>query len=224
MAYYQLAKSETSSKNWVNTLNSLKIQQKNYFSPQNSNLYTYATNNPVRYTDPTGLAAGEAFDSIEEAAEDWAKTYADDSIALNSELSSTIYSFKTREPGSWKKVTKYSYNVPKRGGVKKSSPNEALEKGQKAVSIIHSHGSIIPGYDDDDPSETDIAGAKEKQWKEFVVTPYGNLKSYDGEGNVEVLLSDLKKDGCLLEDGSMSWTDNPNLKQNYRYKKDKWIY
>ena len=57
MAYYQLAKSETSSKNWVNTLNSLKIQQKNYFSPQNSNLYAYAANNPVRYIDPDGREA-----------------------------------------------------------------------------------------------------------------------------------------------------------------------
>ena len=54
MAYYQLVKSETFSKNWVITLNSLKIQQKNYFSPQNSNLYAYAANNPVRYIDPDG--------------------------------------------------------------------------------------------------------------------------------------------------------------------------
>ena len=54
MAYYQLAKSETSSKNWVTTLNSLKIQQKNCFSPQNGNLYAYAANNPVHYIDPDG--------------------------------------------------------------------------------------------------------------------------------------------------------------------------
>ena len=60
MAYYQLAKSETFSKNWVNTLNSLKIQQQNCFSPQNSNLYAYAANNPVHYIDPDGKSPYEA--------------------------------------------------------------------------------------------------------------------------------------------------------------------
>ena len=56
MTNCRLKKSETFSKNWVNTLNSLKIQQKNYFSPQNGNLYAYAANNPVRYMDPDGKA------------------------------------------------------------------------------------------------------------------------------------------------------------------------
>ena len=54
MTNCRLKKIETFSKNWVNTLNSLKIQQKNCFSPQNGNLYAYAANNPVKYTDPDG--------------------------------------------------------------------------------------------------------------------------------------------------------------------------
>ena len=57
MTNCRLKKDETFSKNWINTLNSLKIQQKNCFSPQNSNLYAYAANNPVHYIDPDGRAS-----------------------------------------------------------------------------------------------------------------------------------------------------------------------
>ena len=54
MANYQLAKSQTFPKYWLSTLNSLEMQLKKQFRPQNSNLYAYAANNPVKYTDPDG--------------------------------------------------------------------------------------------------------------------------------------------------------------------------
>ena len=64
MTNNRLKKDETFSKNWVNTLNSLKIQQKNYFSPQNGNLYAYAANNPVHYIDPDGRIQRKADRSV----------------------------------------------------------------------------------------------------------------------------------------------------------------
>lgn len=97
----------------------------------------------MKCTDPDGRAAGDEFDSMDEAAMDWANTYADDSIAENTEFGSTIYSYEKKNPLSKKNEKKYSYNIPNKGLLKKVEINNQLEAGQKAESSIHSHGSLM---------------------------------------------------------------------------------
>lgn len=48
------AKSRIISKNWPQSLNFLKFSRKKLVRPTNANLYAYAANNPVHYTDPDG--------------------------------------------------------------------------------------------------------------------------------------------------------------------------
>ncbi len=51
-------------KNWISLLNSAKIIKKNAVTPVNFHLYHYASNNPVRYTDPDGRDVTPAFANI----------------------------------------------------------------------------------------------------------------------------------------------------------------
>ena len=55
------------------------------------NWYAYCNNNPVKYTDPWGLVAGEHFATLKELANDWAWNWFADSDFIMIELGSIIY-------------------------------------------------------------------------------------------------------------------------------------
>jgi hypothetical protein len=152
--------------------------------------------NEKRKNNSRSYRNGIYFDSIEEAVKDWAKTYADDSIHDDCEYISIIYSCETKEG------IKYSYNEPSQGERKNATPNIKLEKGQKFVSKIHSHGSFDPRYLDEIPSEDDYDSMMNNKrdyrsshiGKEYLVTPSGNLKSFDTKQNVITIESNLPVD------------------------------
>ena len=151
------------------------------FNSVNLSLFHYAGNNPVRYTDPTGMYAYQEFESIEDAAKDWAMTYADDSIYEGLEYASSIFSY-TNDDGQ----TVYTYNTPVQGLAKESAPNISIYENANIVSAIHSHGSYDPNYHDERPSEqdykgmiSDMASNPEHRGYEYVVTPGGYLKVFN---------------------------------------------
>jgi hypothetical protein len=147
------------------------------FNLVNLHVYHYAGNNPVKYVDPDGRAAGDEFDSIDEAAMDFAHTYNDDSIVTNREYGSTIYSYD--KDGK----TKYSYTIPNRGPKEDRFGNgevrvSTVGDGQTAVAKIHTHGSYNPKdiFTQNYPSIPDQENANIPT---YVVGPAGILSVYD---------------------------------------------
>ena len=215
-----------------------------------SNWFIYVNNDPVNHFDILGLCEGSdnkrvksretGFDNIEEAAIDWAKTYADDSIHDDREYASAIYSFETKDG------TKYSYTIPLQGTRKSSQANTNLKQGQTLVSEIHSHGSYDPNYNDLKPSRTDYEGMlkdietfQTHQGIEYVVTPDGSLKSYDVNKKLKTIDVDLPKDpkSVFYSSVNNSYIDSRNYDyynqminaqamsswSNAHYKKDEYI-
>ena len=64
--------------------------------PLSLNLYTYCANNPVIYIDPSGHKKGDTFETMDEAAKDFAINYNPKSIEENVEYSTTIYKVKEK--------------------------------------------------------------------------------------------------------------------------------
>ncbi len=61
-------------KNWISLLNSAGIRQKNSVNPTYNNLYHYAGNNPIKYTDPDGRDHGD-YDIIDDTVKGFTLAY-----------------------------------------------------------------------------------------------------------------------------------------------------
>jgi len=169
------------------------------------NWFIYADNNPIRFMDFWGLAPGDLFRTINEAAIDFGFYYNARSIEYNLEFGSTIYRvYVDGEPF-------YTYTVANIGthySVDISFPACGIIN---VVAAIHTHGAYMEGYYKDFfsglpiidmehllatgeivfrfPDYGDIAMAERTGWPEFIVTPSGTLLRYDPTGDPSLEVS-----------------------------------
>lgn len=68
-------------KNWISLLNSAGIKQKNSVNPTYNNLYHYAGNNPIKYTDPDGRNAWNSTNEWTSEYIDKYSNYVDEKIS-----------------------------------------------------------------------------------------------------------------------------------------------
>ena len=114
--------------------------------------------------------AGDDFVSPFAAAVAWGLRYDTVSIVPNKEYASAIY----RKPNGM-----YSFTVPNIGdelGV--TIPDVDAELGIR-VSAVHTHGSYMPGYKNEDFSDADMKTAKNIKGSLYLITQKGYIKRYN---------------------------------------------
>ncbi|HOE08526.1 MAG TPA: DUF4329 domain-containing protein [Treponemataceae bacterium] len=92
-------------------------------------------NEPVNFRDLWGLEAGTAFATLEEAVEDFAKTYNDDSIREGKEFGATVYQDENGE---------YYYSTPNIGTATQVNMYTDPKKDSDVdAALVHTHGEYL---------------------------------------------------------------------------------
>lgn len=150
------------------------IEDPKGFAGGHPNLYQYGYNNPLRFTDPMGLAPGDIFSSTNEAGADASNYTNARSISENREYGAWIY-------GS--QQTGYTYTEPIRGTA------NALIMTQKPYgteSDFHTHGASTGRSGDERFSAADIISNMSMKTSGYLATPSGNFLLYDPSKGVSV--------------------------------------
>ena len=172
---------------------------------QSLNRYVYCVNNPLKYSDPTGLNPGDKFSTAEDAALDFGFYINETSINDNEnngndqnyggcEYASSIYLFFDEDG-----VPYYTYTEPNRGAYNQSYPYR-VPHDTELVAVVHTHGAFVPTVDiEDNVSDNfsiyDIDNANKRIEKygknilSYLVNPAGELKVYDPSENLITLIS-----------------------------------
>jgi RHS repeat-associated protein len=156
------------------------------------NPYLYARNNPVKYTDLSGLAPGDVFATLDEVANDFGLNYNGISINQNVEYGSVIIQ---KEDG-------YTYLEPVTNGLEDYVDLPIPDGGPAdALAGLHTHSAYNEqlntefGDGNNQHSERDKDTAKEYGKSFYVATPDVSLKEYDPNSDtVRVVNTNMPSD------------------------------
>jgi RHS repeat-associated protein len=151
--------------------------------------YQYCRNNPVHFTDRTGMEPGDVFWTMNEAAQDWVETYGAQFMESGYEYASAIG--KGVDPAG---KEFFVYNEPKSLNSRTGSTPELLEASESTkqfslteVAWIHNHPPDLPGDDivtkPNALSKQDVSAAENKKIDVFAFVPDGRLLCYSHEAN-----------------------------------------
>jgi RHS repeat-associated protein len=182
------------------------------------NIFAYCLNNPTNKVDLLGNKPGDMFDTMDEAAKDFANYINAKSISENREYASYIYSktitvktfshYETRRFLWWSwqaavytksKKTVYTYRKPKKGTVDSSTPPINWFGRDKKVARLHTHAAYDPKYASDIFSDYyDKAGNRRGDkinainagMPTYVATPLGTLRRFDPSDGSDIVLFD----------------------------------
>ena len=144
-----------------------------------SNWFVYCNNEPVNFRDLWGLAPGDIFQAIDEAANDFGTEYNGKSISENIEYGTTII----------KKDDGYTYMEPTKGTVNSVTLPIPSNGPSEAVAGAHTHSAYSSVYNSNEFSTTDKNTAKEFGKPFYVATPNGTLKVYDPNEDLERIVN-----------------------------------
>ena len=129
--------------------------------------YAYCLNNPLRLVDPDGLAPGDHFLTMDQAALDCGMCYNSRSILEDREYSTNIY-WVDQGANSY-----FSYDVPRWGGAHNVLVRR--DPGKTYVASQHGHGAYSgPQYSDNTFSTTDYLNLSDLG-PMYLSTPNGSL-------------------------------------------------
>ena len=167
-----------------------------------TNWYVYCSNNPVAFIDPSGLEFGDKFETADDAAKDFGKCYAKQSIEVDLEYGAAIYKVVVYETEivqksitipilnwtiwTWEeevetdvvKETYYTYTKPRIGNSGSVKPSDT--KAGEVVAQTHTHGAYtlheMNGISEADKNvvrnRSDEKGTTEDT---YVITPWGDM-------------------------------------------------
>jgi RHS repeat-associated core domain len=171
---------------------------------QSANVYAYCMNNPVRYVDLLGDEAGDVFESMDDAAEDFAETTNAKSIENDWEYGAYIYAWEEKKEKKFLFLSLgteikryYSYTEPHINKLPANVsfyPNRVeLPKKDNTwngkvwvIALAHTHGAYKPdanseeynAEDTDRISSQDEDAAESVKMPIYTVTPMGELRVY----------------------------------------------
>jgi len=144
--------------------------------------YVYTLDSPLKFVDPTGEAPGDPFSSQDAAAQDFGRTYNDDSIRRDREYFTGIY--KSQHNGR----QSFTYEKPTVGNTHSVVPVYRRDSRQYTAAA-HTHGADNQGYDDNNFSGADKNYAAGAGLDIYVATPNGSLQKYNPNGQATTTVS-----------------------------------